>query len=189
MLIDDMGLPRDNGASDLQDSSRLAGIMTTFGMQPWIPLEKYIVERDGKKTYTRHPAQFVYDFSRDQALCLMAGFYFHGQYKLVDRELITGKDWMSPSNWGHINRCQNKKAWFFQDWWLWIDVWYAAKYDKLGEPNQLLSMLMVADKKFLKYWLKKNELWKMAITGYWNGWRFEPKVSEAMIKLLQTYET
>jgi len=194
MLIDDLGLPKDTGASDLQDSSRLAGIMTVFGMQPKIPLEKYVVNTQllsgpQKLKYVRHPNQYVYDFSRDQALCLMAGFYYHGQYELVNRDWVNGKDWFFPSHQGHVRRCKNQTANWFQDLWLWVDTWYAAKYNKLGEPNQLLSMLMVADKKYLKYWLKTNELWKMAITGYWCGWRGEPQLAEQMIKVLQTYES
>jgi len=205
MQIDSLGLPKDTGASDKQDSSRAAGIMSTFKHGELVPLEKYVVDLFGFpgtqrvkngvkiKTYVRHPQEYVYNFSRDQSLCLMAGLYFHKQYDLVNRDYVNGADWFSPSNWGHVRRCSRTTTnWFFtwvQDSWLWLDTWYAAKHNQLGEPNQLLSMLMVADQKYLRYWIHTNTQWQKAITDYWCGWRNENALAASIIKVLQTYQS
>lgn len=180
MIYDELGLPKDNGASDLQDSARLAGLLTVFNIQN-IPLERYVTETK----YVRHPKEIIYNFSRDQAVCLIAGLSVQGKNEMVKRNLIDGKDVMSPSVLGHIRRCQGKKALFFQDWWLWVDVLWSCKVTPMGEPNQLLCILMLADKKFLKFWLKNNKSWKESIVEYWSGWRGEKEFAEHMIKTLE----
>ena len=186
MIFDFMGLPKENGATDLQDSARLAGVMATFGFCPEgriLPIEKYFVL--GK--YVRHPLEIKYNFSRDQTLCLVAGFYFQGLRKLVDLKHVTGIDIFTPAHRGHIRRCKGLKASKFQDWWFWFDVWRAAKFDKMGEPNQILCQMMVADKKYLKYWLKHNPMWRASVEAYWNGWRNEPELGAKIIKVLEGY--
>lgn len=190
MIFDELGLPKEIGASDLQDSSRLSGIMVVFSYNEnihQVPLEKYCIVENGKCKYVRHPLERRYNFSRDQTLCLVAGLYFQGLKHLVDLDYVDGWDVFTPAHRGHIVRCQGKKANWFQDMWFWFDVWRAAKLDQLGEPNQILCQMMVADKKFLKYWLKHNVKWRQAIEDYWCGWRQEPELASHIIKTLEAY--
>lgn len=184
MIFDEMGLPKDSGATDFNDSARLAGIIALFQY----PTDRYLwlteyINDAGK--YIRHPKEYKYNFSRDQAVCLMAGLWFNGLSYLVDKKAITGKDFLSPSVRGHIRRCQGKKATKFQDYWLKLDIYYNAFFDPLSEPNQLICMLMVAGPEYVKLWTKLNTKWKQAITDYWCGWRGESGLAVHMINKIE----
>lgn len=184
MIFDDLGLPRDNGSTDWQDSARLAGIIALFQYptNSDLYLTDYI-NKDGK--YIRHPKEYKYNFSRDQSVPLMAGLWINGLSYLVDKNCITGKDILSPSVRGHIRRCQDKKANWFQNLWLKLDIYYNAFFDPLSEPNQLLCMLMVAGPEYVKLWTKLNTKWKQAITDYWCGWRGESGLAVHMINRIE----
>lgn len=184
MIFDDMGLPRDNGATDFNDSARLAGILALFQypVEKEIDLTLYI--NDACK-YIRHPKEYKYDFSRDQAVCLMAGLWIDGLPYLVDKNSITGKDFLSPSVRGHIRRCQGLEATWFQNLWLKLDIIWNAFCDPLSEPNQLLCMLMVAGPEYVKMWTELNPSWEFAIIKYWSGWRDEPELAKHMIKRIE----
>lgn len=191
MTIDELGLPREGVGGDWQDSSRLAGIMVTFEYPPNVPMEKYVIQENGKTIYCRHPRERIYDFSRDQTLCLVSGLYFQNLKHLVNLDYVDGKDIFTPANRGHIRRCQGLKASWFQDAWLWFDVWRSQFKSADSESNQLLCQLMVADKKFLKYYLSKNKKWRDQIRNYWGygagAWRGEPELALHMIKKLEGY--
>lgn len=182
MNFDALGLPKENGATDLQDSARLAGIMTVFGWPQEIDVRQYVKQAETTvQYYVRHPLEIIYNFSRDQAICLMAGLFAAGYSYLVNENSITGKDLLSPSVMGHVARCKGQKASWFQDLWLWLDVWFHANVTPLEEPNQLLCMMMTADKKFLRYWTTANPAWVTSIKNYWCGWRNEPELAQFMI--------
>lgn len=83
MIFDELGLPKDNGASDLQDSARLAGLLAVFEWPRYIGIHQYL--REGLGKYVRHPKEHIYDFSRDQAICLMAGFYSESMSHFVNK--------------------------------------------------------------------------------------------------------
>lgn len=184
MIFDEMGLPKDSGATDFNDSARIAGIIALFQY----PTDRYLwlteyINDAGK--YIRHPKEYKYNFSRDQAVCLMAGLWFNGLSYLVDKKAITGKDILSPSVMGHIRRCQGKKANWFQNLWLKLDIYYNAYIDPLSEPNQLICMLMVAGPEYVKLWTKLNTKWRQAITDYWCGWRGESNLAAHMINRIE----
>lgn len=192
MIFDDLGLPRVSGASDLQDSAALAGIMTAFGWPRKIYLSYYVL-KPGR--YVRHPDEIKYDFSRDQAICLMAGLRVQSQSKefenatdfkkCIDEDFITGKDILSPSVKGHFRRCRGESASFLQDAWFWADLWFSAKFKPLDELNQLFCMMKVADKKFMRYYCEANPQWREALRIYWykdeGAWRDEKDLCEWMI--------
>lgn len=187
MRWDSLNLPIDNGASDRQDSARLAGILAVFDWPQYIPLHIYF--REGDKKYVRHPEEDKYDFSRDQAICLMAGFYSESMSHFVKKEYVDGKDFFSPSHNGHVRICQGLKPRWYQKLWLWLDIIYSCFYQPMGEPNQILCMLMVhPDPRFLKFWLKYNKHWRDAIREYWcekaGEWRGERELADHMIHVL-----
>lgn len=180
MIFDSRGLPRDNGATDLQDSARLAGIMATFGIGN-IPLEMYVV--NGK--YVRHPDEVIYDFSRDQAICLMAGLAKQFKYSLVNQDYVTGLDVFLPSAKGHIARCKGGKASYLQDAWLWLDILWACYKAPDHEVNQLVCILALAPPKYLAYFKAHHPKWRENILEYWGGWRGEKALGEAIITKLE----
>lgn len=181
MIYDGLGLPKENGADDLEDSARLAGILTVFDINKKIPLDSYLKNKE----YTRHPSGSKYDFSRDQAICLLAGLSRQGKFSIIKKEYINGNDILSPSVTGHIKRCHGDKSNTMENLWLWLDVAYHAIITPLEEPNQILCMMLIADKKYLKFWLKINRQWRESIRLYWCGWRKEPELAEDMIKFLE----
>lgn len=181
MRFDELGLPMDNGASDKQDSCRLASIITVFEWPQKVDLKKYIVTKSNKTSYVRHPMEIKYDFSRDQLIPFIAGLYIQGLWYCVSEQYVDGKDWLSPSHKGHIRRCKADKANWFQNLWLWLDVLWATFIAQMQESNQLLSMLMIADPKYLKFYTKYNKFWETNIKSYWCGWRNEKDLAEHII--------
>lgn len=190
MIFDEIGLPKVTGASDLQDSAAFAGMLTAFGWPQKIPLEKYVL-RDGlgPYKYVRHPIERIYNFSRDQYICLIAGLKVQGLEHLVDQSFVDGKDIMSPSVKGHERRCKGLKAYFWQDAWLWFDLWFSATFKPLEELNQLFCIMMIADVKFMKWYCKANPEWRRAIRKYFytedGSWRREPEFAECMISTIE----
>jgi hypothetical protein len=186
MKFDSLNLPQENGASDLQDSARLAGIMAVFNYYPNGKFDLSLYLKNGK--YVRHPSEYKYTFSRHQTLCFVAGLFVQGWRDLVDLKYVDGKDLFMPSHRGHIEICKGDTANWFQNLWTWVDVLMAAHFKKMDEPNQILCRMMLnPDKTHLKYWLKNNDKWRESILEYWCGWRNEPELAEHMIKKLEGY--
>lgn len=185
MKFDSLGLPQENGATDLQDSARLAGIMTAFNWPRKIELREYFIFEGRRHIYVRHPLERKYDFSRDQFICLAAGFRAQDRQFYVNSSFVTGKDFLSPSVKGHEARCQGASANWFQDLWLYADILYHAKVTPLGEPNQLLCMMRRADRKFIRFWVNQNKQWAESILNYWcqgpGAWRGETELAHHII--------
>lgn len=96
------GVPVDNGANDQGDSARAWGILqlVQYTGEPLCPPERFMA---GWGLARRSPAQIPWNnpwnFTRDQLMCLVAGFYVLGRYDLI-RQLF----------WRHLLRfffCQN----------------------------------------------------------------------------------
>lgn len=187
MIFDENFLPKDNGADDYKDSARLAGLMALFGHPQAPDLEKYIV--NGKPT--RHPMYSPKDFSRDQLIPFLAGykemFGTHKVFYTFRNYRPTNGDWLSPSQKNHIKLCCGEDGSWFGYLWLWCDILWSAYIDPLAEPNQLISMLVVAGPKWIQRWKKLNKNWDMAIWHYWSTWRDEPDFAKFMIDKLQAY--
>jgi hypothetical protein len=186
MIFDRFGLPKDAGASDLQDSARAAGLCVLFGLHPEIDLSLYT---NGKGQYWRHPSEFIYSMSRDQTICLFAGMWKQKLFHLVNPNYNTEGDLVSPAVRGHFRRCARLDSSWFQDAWLMADVYAHAWFTPTGESNQLISMMMVADPKFLRAWCKLNKHWRTSIQIYWymgeGAWRGERELGEKMIKVIE----
>lgn len=184
MRFDDLGLPIEDNASDLQDSVRLAGILTTFQWPRQIPILGYLQ----LQRYVRHPREYIYDLSRDQYVCLISGFKKAGLSEWVDRKYVNGKDLMSPTITGHEQRCKGLKASLWQDTWLVGDILaYALEcLWNIDEPNQLLCMVDIAGPKWTKFFCAITP-WKKALRKYWIETRTKPEVElvEHVIKYIE----
>lgn len=157
-----------------------AGLCAVFDYPLKFNISEYVTE---ELQYRRCPDS-KYLFSRDQAICLMAGLYKRHYEFFVSADYINGKDILSPSVRGHIRRCQGLTASWLQDKWLWLDIWFHATCTPRGESNQLLCMMMIADPKFLKHWCEANSFWEFSIRDYWGSWRQEPELAELMIRTI-----
>ena len=204
MIIDEYGLPIVTGASDKQDSAVIAGLMSIFEYPIKVDMLQYILQpgvaikdrdSDLKHTfpysiYVRHPQEYKYDLSRDQFIVLSAGLYCQGHQDLINIDFINGRDLLSPAVMGHVARCQEEKTNCIQNGWFWFDIWYHAKFNPVGEPNQLLAMMLVADSKYLKWWTANNPEWERSIRKYWytedGAWRNEKDLAEHMIAYIKT---
>lgn len=177
MWFDKLGLPVEDNASDKQDSARLAGLCVLFGFKD-VDLRKYLIsEPSGRAIYVRHPKEKIYDFSRDQAICLIAGYATSMAYHhYISKFYIQGKDFISPSVEGHIRRCMDLKASLWQDLWLKADMWSHAKFTPLSESNQILAMCKVAGPKWLKTYCKWNPKWRESLEIYWVTSRAKPEI-------------
>ena len=177
------------GHPDSQDSARAAGLCVLFDLHPEIDLTMYTSKSTNERKYFRHPLESIYSMSRDQTIPLFAGMWKQKLFHLVDPNYATEGDLVSPAVRGHFRRCARYDSNFFQDAWLMADVYVHAWITPLGEPNQLISMMMVADPKFLRAWCKLNKNWKKSITEYWSegpgAWRNEPELANKMIQVIE----
>lgn len=210
MIIDVDGLPKDVGATDKMDSSRLAGIMVSFDHLLAPDLSKYIVQDDQA---VRHPHEFPADnpgnFSRDQLLCLIAGLHKQGRIDICKKlyeaarsrwgfaqnyeEDVPGSkkklphyaDWLSPSNMMTLKKAAGGWGNPIGYAWLILEIILNAVSTPEGEPNQLISQLLVCGPMWIKFYKLITPKWRNAIRLYWSGWRGEPELSELMIAKLE----
>jgi hypothetical protein len=184
MLIDTNGIPHDTGATDYEDSARLAGMMALFD-HPLAPdLTKYVTPEGN---YVRHPYGVKYAFSRDQLMPLIAGLYKQGRKDLIKPNTKPeNKDWMSPSHKDHVSRCSGGKDSWVGLAWLYLDIMWHSHLDILAEPNQLIAMLMVAGPSYVRLWKRSQKNWRQAITVYWAGWRGEADFAQFLINKLES---
>lgn len=195
---DSLGLPKDVGATDFLDSARLAGLLVLFGKNtmmappvntlPYVNLSLYT----NGISYVRHPNISPFDplISRDQVVPLFAGMWRQHSSIMVDPNYQPpNKDYISPSVRGHFIRCAGGKAHWYQDLWLVADILWSAYVCPLDEPNQLISMLIVAGPWYLKLWTMLNKQWEKSILDYWcenqGAWRQEPELAKAMIETIK----
>ncbi len=177
MILNNDGFLQFTGVSDAEDSPVASCLNELFSIGFKIDAETYIKENG---MYQRC-ANSKYLFSRDQTICLFTLLKLQGMEHLVSLDRVDGKDLFSPSVRGHERRCKGLKASWFQDKWLWLDIWYHATFTPREEPNQLLCMMTIADPKFLKYWCRVNPLWQFSILDYFITWRDEIDLAAIMI--------
>lgn len=182
-MIFDGKIFKISGASDFEDALMFNGLIALFDYDPRVNMDYFFNETG----YVRHPYPPVkYDDSRDQVECGMAGFWRQGKFDKVDQKFVDGKDIFGPGNKGHELRCQNKKASWFQNLWLKAEILFHAKFTPLDEPNQLIAMMKVAGKEYLKLWTDNNPQWRESLRVYWykdaGSWRAEEEFCEFMIE-------
>lgn len=193
MIFDELNCPKDSGASDWQDSARLAGLMTLFNYPHSVELTAYIeVKKVGDyypwltiSKYVRHPVEKKYDFSLDQAYCLMAGLS-RRRRELCRADFVVGKDWKNPKFMGFVNACQKNPVTLFQKFCLLLAILFHAYFAPKSEPNQLLSHLRVMPRKWIQLYCHLNKQWREGLREYWyegaGAWRNEKELCEWIIK-------
>ena len=186
MKLDQWGFLIDNTASDSQDACRLAGIMNAIKHPDAQGLLKFI---DEKYRIIRHPNEQVYNISRDQVVCFMAGMsvrmpestYYYA-FSETYRWRIS-KDIVSPSVYNHLRLCEGKKSTWLGRHWLTLDMWYNTKFcDVNTEQNQIIMLCLVAGR--LKEYVNMTPWWKESLRKYWND-RGEAEFAEYFVGYIE----
>lgn len=189
------GIPRDNGATDLEDSARLAGMLTAAGMAPGLGPSCYL------NSTTKELARWsgsILPFTRDQLIPL-AYFYKNmrtiditGDIRMAGALLIAstkytapnGKDVLNPAHRSHLKACLGDSWSVAGKAFLVGEIAWHAFCVPTSEPNQLICMLLTAGPKYVRLWKRLNPKWRESISEYWCGWRAEPELAEALIVAL-----
>lgn len=186
MILDVLGFPRPQGASDFADSPHSAGVMWLCNHPDKPDPSKYVV--NGK--YIRHPSEKRYDMSRDNALLLMYALYKAGRADLIDLSRIDGKDIFSPAVHGFVRIMKGQKPWPWQVWWFNRELETNWELQKLEEPFQIIAMCDVYGPEYLARWTRANNLWLWAIRRYYSEldgrWRGEPEIAEMAISEIKS---
>jgi hypothetical protein len=186
------GYPKISGASDLEDSSHLAGILAITEHPQAVTLARYIFIKDmsaqKKEPVYKRCLNSKYDFSRDQSWLLMVGMLKHQESDLINTKYITGKDFIPPSLHGVETIAKRGKPYFFQKWWAMMEVYIHAKYQPLEEPFQTIAACEAYG--LYKFWTSRNKLWKWSVYRYLSqldgAWRNEPELAEHVIAYVES---
>jgi hypothetical protein len=200
----------DPSYMDGGDSASRTGIMALCGSYADIVrLEDFFIYFDKRYMPVRHPHQNAYNhpksMSRDQIICLAAGFYrnfgvrsilytsFKGWYE-TQRGWFINKDILLPSHWFHIYCCCNSDRnadlvtilfRYISAVFLFFDVLWSTKIKPWDEQNQILCILIVRGKKWLKFYCKLHPDWQKATMRYWDSWRDQKEIGLALIDLVK----
>jgi hypothetical protein len=181
------GFPKDNTATDLQDSVRLAGLMAMIGHKNEPDLLKYIVNDE----VVRCPDEYIYDLSRDQLVCFAAGLYMYYSRPLLPVTIgflfnkykwRVSKDIVSPSVQNHFRIAFTGRSNWLGEKWLGLDLWYNSKLGPDTEQNQLIAMCATAGR--LKEYVRMTPWWKDSLRKYW-GDRQEQEFCEQLIQFVE----
>jgi len=187
-------LPKDTGASDLEDSARLAGMLAAAeSLQP-LPTPGCYLNPQGE--LARWYGSTL-PFTRDQLLCLA---YFH--YKLGGGVLApklaeaagkltapNGKDPLNPAHRAHLKACVSGKyegSLLAKAFLVTEIIWHTMHERGLSEPNQLICMLLTAGPRYVRLWQRLNNRWAESINMYWCGWRNETLLAAMLINKLRS---
>jgi hypothetical protein len=184
MIFDEKySIPRCAGSTDFLDSPVIAGLMLLTEHPEAQKIKPQNYYQEGK--YWRYPFDTTLDMSRDNGIPLMAALWKSGYTYLVDLNYIVGRDWMSPSIKGHEARCQGEYSTWFQNLWLWLDVLWNIYITPNRESNQLWCQMLVAPKKYMRFYCKHHKDFRKPIRDYWCNWRMESELAEHMIRYIE----
>ncbi len=214
MIFNENGFPKPTGATDWMDSAHLAGLMA------FVDHEKMSLNTLREYTYTesgeavRCPEDYsglcpanTKNFTRDQSICLLAGYYSY-KMSLITRSLLEqakargyraqntekdvpgstkkfpdGADILDPSHVGYMKICAGLKASWFERLWMLARIKIASRFSPLKEPNNIIVMSIVYG--YADVLRRSNPQIYEAIRLYWCGWRNEPELAEMLIKKLK----
>lgn len=194
------GYPRDNGATDMCDSARLAGMMAIVDHVDEQYLANYVIGNEAVRCPVGDAAATnPKNFTRDQLVCLAAGLWKQGREPVVEvlyaeaekrgwhaqnteadvpgstKPWWNGADWLSASDRMHLRLCMGQPADVGGLLWLRAEILFNTVFTPMREPNQLICKCLLAN--LLPFYKKVTPKWRDAIKQYWNGWRDEPTMS------------
>lgn len=163
------------------------------------------------------PWNNVWNFTRDQLTCLAAGlkaaalvtpssacqrlYKSHKDrgWRAQNREKDVvgsvkswpdGPDWLAPDIRLHLRLCADiPSKWYLIGWaFLWLSLIYNTKIKPNAEQNQFICQVIIAGPKWVKRYKRMHKSWRENLQSYWNGWRDQKEISEAMINKLEEYK-
>lgn len=187
-------VPKDAGASDFEDSARLAGVLAA-AKSPQLPTASAYIRADG--SLGRWFGSEL-PFTRDQLVPLA---YFYNQDRVANSALESklteaatrftapnGKDLLAPHHRAHLQACMGGSWSLLGKLCLVAEIyWHSLHEGGRSEPNQLICMLLTAGPKYVSLWKRANSHWAESIRAYWCGWRAEPMLAERLINVLTVY--
>jgi len=212
MIFNTSGFPKDNGATDFLDSSRLAGMLVISKNPQAVDCSKYFV--DGNPT--RCPsepgiASNPHTFSRDQLVVLAAGLMLQGHkdqiasmYKKAEKAFHLapnnqnddgskkwfGGDFIASHIMGALAKAAglHPKLSIMQSLLLKFNIWLNNKRTPLNESNQLIAVCVMAGPEYVRQYRDNTPQWKQAILNYWAlSYRNEPEIANALIDVISKY--
>lgn len=184
LIVPEEFRPLDGG-----DSANRTGIMAMCGSkQDRELIFKFIVSGG----FCRHPYQPQWadpkKSSRDQLVAYAAGLGTFSKYfaeMLVDKyKWHINKDILLPDVRGHLRRCAGKKTTWLQDLFLTLSILWSTKITPKEEQNQIICMVIMAGGKFKKLYIRLHPDIRGNLTEYWNGWRDQPEIGDALYEKL-----
>lgn len=220
MIFNSNGFPKPNGATDYMDSAHIAGLMAFVGHEKMNldTLQKYAGLRGRDFLAVRCPQDYSglcpanpYNFTRDQLICLVAGYHAYCRdlkcSMLLDevkerghraqntekdipgstKKFPDGPDILDPSHIGYMKICAGLEANWFERLWMLARIKISSKFFPLKEPNNIIVMSIVYG--YADILKKSNPHIFQAIKNYWceneGAWRGEPELAEMLIKKLE----
>lgn len=175
------------------DSAARTGPMAAAGSEIDMQLVSKFVLPNGK--LVRHPFDKKWSdpslTSRDQLVqyCVYRG---SAAIKTARYYLELGrvnKDWLSPSVRLHLHKVALKKPSLalkvIGELNMWADLIWNTKVKPDEELNQFVCMAIVMGPAWSARLLKMHPDLQANMVNYWNGWRNQPEVGEALLSLLK----
>lgn len=159
-------------------------------------ISKYVINHDQAVRYPfidpyNAASNNPKNFTRDQLNCLASGLYSMGRSDLCEllleaaekrlyfaqdteadvvgstKKFPNGPDPLWPDSMNNLRMCAGQKSTLLGKAWLLVSIVYNAKFDQMGEPNQLMCMCKVAGPMYVKLLRKLNPKLDDAIRSYW----------------------
>ena len=190
------GYPREEGATDMMDSARLAGLVAMCESWIAVDLGPYVQGYEAVRCPIGAPANNPKNFTRDQLICLAAGLSVQGNFKALakleeaamvrgwraqnteydvpgsKKPWYNGADLLLPQDRYFLRMCQGFKGSWFGKLMLKAEIVFNGWFTPLREPNQLIAKCLICEE--LEFYKKTNKRWAEALHAYWGGWRNEP---------------
>ncbi len=214
MIFNRNGFPKPNGATDWMDSAHIAGLMAFVGHEKMNMdiLIEYVNTPDGSAVRCPYdhsgldPAN-PKNFTRDQLICLLSGYYAYGADPVTDdllneakkrryraqntekdipgstKKFPDGADFLDPSHIGYMKICAGHQENAFQKLWMKARIKISSKFSPMKEPNNIVVMSVAYG--YVDYLYQCNPKIEDAVRLYWNGWRNEPELAEMIIQKLK----
>lgn len=197
------------------DSASRVGIMALCGSEvDKVVVTLYEQVGLGMRHPTQEPWNNTGNFTRDQLTCLAAGLSAANQvtacrrlydshrergwrcqnvdkdYPGTRKKWPDGPDWLAPDLRLHLRLCASipSKNYFIGWAFLAASLVYNTKIKPEAEQNQFICQLVIAGPEWVKRYKRMHPNWRKNVNEYWDGWRDQGEIGDAIVRLLSKEE-